>query len=890
MSGAHAPEHIGVNDPQRDARAGSDEAAQGGGAAGGPRPGAEAVGDATDLAWRATDAPSPSGKPPGSVARRGRGVPALRWLGTLGRWLQQRWRRGLALGLALGATLSATLVVATTDRVRLDAPAPTIQLVDRHGRFLGERSADDRLGFWPVDPLPPRVVAATLAAEDQDFFDHPGVDVAAAARAAWQNVTHGRRVSGASTLAMQVARMQDPAPRTWRAKALEAATALRLVARFGHRAILAHYLRIAPYGNNIHGIGYAARRYFDKPVRDLSWAQVAFLTALPQGPGLMNPYREAGRALAVERARWILGRLRDRGDLDPPTYAQAEVELGRLVPPPAPVRPDATLHALFAPELSGPGPRVHSTLDLDLQTTVQTLLRRHVDRLSDRGAGNAAALVVDLATHEVRAAVGSVDWHDGTRDGAVDYTRARRGGGSTLKPFLYALALDRGALSPTEPLADLPRPEDDVQNGDHRFLGPMLPAAALGNSRNVPAVDLIERVGLHAFESLLRDLGLIEGTGNAEHHGVGLALGAAPIRLVDLAQAYLTLAGDGTRATIRWQMDDRDAAGSDRRDGAPASAAGGSTDRDALDADVRSSAPGVRGPTLIEPATAHRVARWLSVPLARIPTFPRGGHGTLPFAVALKTGTTASYRDAWTVAWSQRYLVAVWMGHPSGQPTRGVSGYRGAAAAAHDLLVALHPDAMDGLTDLPLPAPEGTAPHRVCAQSGKRATPACEHTTTVHLSHPPAEACDWHVRVYVDRRDGHPARPSTPARHREARTFHTLPPAYHAWMRTAGLEPPPGFVAPPDAKARPRVRITSPVPDAHVVADPEAAPGTATLRLEARVDPPVPQLVWYVDGAPFAVADHPYAIRWPIAPGAHTFEARLPFSEQGSPPVRVVAR
>ena len=174
-------------------------------------------------------------------------------------------------------------------RCRLVTPEATVQLRDRHGEFLGEVGADDeRLGFWAGRTPPERVVAATLALEDRRFAEHPGVDPVAIARAVRQNREAGERVSGASTVAMQVARMQDPGPRTVPRKLTEALTALLLVDRYGRDAVLRQYLTLAPYGNNVYGIGYAARRYFDKPVDDLSWAETALLAAVPQAPGARN--------------------------------------------------------------------------------------------------------------------------------------------------------------------------------------------------------------------------------------------------------------------------------------------------------------------------------------------------------------------------------------------------------------------------------------------------------------------------------------------------------------------------------------------------------------------------------------------------------------------------
>lgn len=838
-----------------------------------------------------------------------------------------RWQRWLCYAILTPLVAITLLLLSVGDRLHLIDPPGTVVLHDRAGRFLGEPGTTRRLGFWPVDPnaLPARVVAATLAIEDHRFWSHPGIDPIGVGRAAWQNITAGRRISGASTIAMQVARLQDAAPRTWPNKILEAATALRLVHRHGHAAVLAQYLRLAPYGNNVHGIGYAARRYFDKPVDDLSWAEVAFLTALPQAPGLMNPYRPRGRDRAEARARRILDLLLAAGRLDRLNHGQALIELATLQAKPRPIRPDATLHPLFAFErqldtlrpLLGTDLRVRSSLDLPMQAAVQARLATALAEWQADGAGQVAAVVIDLTDHfAVRAAVGSADWHGDA--GALDFTRIRRASGSTLKPFLYALALERGSITPATPLDDLARAGDGIGNNDGRFLGPLLPRAALANSRNVPAVDLLERVGAGAFHALLADLRLHHHR-TLTQHGLGIAIGGMPVRLIDLAAAYGTLAGDGTLPTLRWH---------DRQPMPPR-------------------------PRIFQPTTAAELRLWLSDPMARLPTFPRGGHLEYPFPVAAKTGTTGDYRDAWAVAFSDRYLVAAWAGHPAWKPMRQLSGYR-VAAVVQAILRDLHPEARGGLADIGFPPPEGWLPARICALSGQLATPACEAAIEEYFppGAMPDHHCDAHVSLPVDdtgrlaaatpptvpapsaapnalaipgalatpnalaipraratpnalAMPGALATPGTLATSRalaapgatppiqRRRTFVDLPPRYAAWMRRAGLEPPPGRrAAAPDALTirTPRIEIITPRPGTQVIRDPDAPPEASTLRLQATVDPPVPQVVWYVNGQAIAVADAPYVTRWVLQPGAHWIEARLPYSDVRSAPVRVVAR
>lgn len=768
----------------------------------------------------------------------------------------------MVYAMASMALMAAVLLIAVGHRVRLVDPPGTVVVEDRAGHFLGEPGTTKRLGFWPVDPaaLPGRVVAATLAIEDHRFWDHPGVDPVGVGRAVVQNVTAGRRISGASTIAMQVARLQDPAARTWPNKALEAATALRLVHRYGRSTVLAQYLRLAPYGNNVHGIGYAARRYFDKPVADLSWAEVAFLTALPQAPGLMNPYRARGRDRAKARAARILDLLLAAGRLDRLNHAQAQRELAELRVVPRPTRPDATLHPLFAFERRldtlrptlGTDLRVASTLDLELQTAVQARLRAALDdEWRDAGADNAAAVIVDITDgYAVRAAVGSVDWHGET--GALDYSRVRRAAGSTLKPFLYALALERGVITPATPLDDLARAGDGIGNNDGRFLGPLLPRAALANSRNVPAVELLERVGDGAFFGLLGDLGLHRRRFMGEQ-GLGLAIGGLSVRLVDLVAAYGALAGDGARPTLRWYA----------------------------------RQPHTAPRRVFEATTAAAIRRWLSDPMARLPSFARGGHLEYPLPVAVKTGTTGDYRDAWVVAITPRYIVGLWVGHPAWRPMRQVSGYQ-IARVARDIVLDLHPEARSGVGDVGLAPPDGWTPTRICALTGARATPACPNPVDEHFAPgaAPDDDCAAHIRLPVDASGA--LRPGAPTR-----TFVDLPARYAAWMRAMGLEPPPGArtTGPGLLERRtPAIRIVTPRPGTQLIRDPDAPAEASTLRLQATVDPPAPQVVWYVDGVAVAVADAPYVARWPIEPGAHWIEARLPYSDVRSAPVRIVAR
>jgi penicillin-binding protein 1C len=791
-------------------------------------------------------------------------------------------RRPLAV-LAPFAAGWVLIVAVAFWRSKLEAPAPTLLVRDRAGRFVGElpdpgRRRDERLGFWRIEALPERVVAATLAIEDRRFWWHPGVDPLAVARAAGQNLRSDRRVSGASTLAMQVARLQHPGSRGYLRKALEAATAWLATGRYGREAVLRHYLTIVPYGHRIHGIAYAARRYLDKPVEDLSWAEIAFLAAIPQSPARMDPYSPGGRLRAIRRGRQILDELAARGTISAVELAAGASEIERLALPWRGEREEAALHALLHYDELVPAkvrsrtPLVTSTLDLALQREVESLAFRAVNESQDRGAGNAAVIVVERERWEVVAAVSSTGYFDADHAGAIDYLRLARSPGSALKPFLFAQGLERGVLTPATVLDDLEPGPSGILNSDGRFLGPMLPRVALGNSRNVPAVALLARLGLDEAYGFLAELGLHRHAQPARRYGLGLAIGSLPVTLERLVTAYTVLAGDGRLHELRWYD-----GGEPHPSGAPA-------------------------PRLLSESTARLVTLFLSDPQARLPTFPRMGFSEYPFAVAVKTGTSSRYRDAWTVAWSKKYLVGAWVGHPDERPMTELSGYRIAARLAQRIVERLHGDRMDGLSGLDFPPPRGYRSAKLCALSGQLATAACDRVLLEWL--PPTAAaaeplveCTAHRRLAIDRRTDRVATLATPARFVDIRTYVDLPPRYGKWLATqsahafaeeaGGSEP--GVDIPRAGERPPHIEISSPENGLRLLIDPETPPSQNSLALRAGVeDARVTQLVWYVDGRPFATVDPPFEVRWPLIPGEHSFQARVPFSAARSRTVTVV--
>jgi penicillin-binding protein 1C len=680
--------------------------------------------------------------------------------------------------------------------IRLQTPAASVLLTDSHGAFLAQIAERNEYGYWAVDKLPQRVVRATLALEDRRFWQHPGVDPLAVLRAAWQGG------SGASTIAMQVARMQHPQPRTLWVKVIEAGTALGLTWRYGREAVLAQYLRLAPYSNSSHGIAQAARYYFDKPTADLSWAQIALLSAIPQAPARMNPYHPAGLARAIRRGQRVLDRLAADCVISEAELSLARAQLATIQLPPRPKRPPAIAAILRVADAlhQQPAPAaavLRTTLDLGLQAMVDHLLADHLVKWRGAGAQQAAAMVLRRRDRAVLVDIGSAGY--ATPNGAIDYARALRSPGSTLKPFLYALALDRGVLRPDEVMFDRPEGASGISNADGSFLGPLLPRQALANSRNVPAANLLRRLGLETGFAQLHDLGLHDLEGPADRFGLAMALGALPTSLERLVRAYAALADDGVFGALQWFADAKPA---------PVS-------------------------RLISEASARQVTLFLADPMARLPSFPRYGESEFPFSVALKTGTSQGYRDAWIIAWSREHLVGVWVGRADAGPMQGLSGARAAGALAQDILLALHQANRSDLTADSFPVPSGREARELCTQNGRRNNGTCAENLTELVDDISPEV-------------------ATPA------------------------------------ETEIRLSIISPEPNTRIWRNPEVPDVANRLSLKAQTEPPVPQIVWLVDGSAVCTADPALPFYWKLTPGAHRFQIRLPFGDTVSRSVRVV--
>ncbi len=531
-------------------------------------------------------------------------------------------------------------------------PGSIAVLVDRRGRELARRRTDalaDRGDWLPLAAISPDLVRRLVAAEDRRFFRHHGIDWRSVASAALARLG-GEPQRGASTVSMQLAALIDPTlgragQRGWLAKLRQARAARAIEARWSKTQILEAWINLLPFRGDVVGIGSAARRLAGRPARALAAEDNAVLVALARRPS-------APPAAVLARA------CRAAPDLDCSAIALAAARL--LTARPSDADPGLAPH--LASRLLRPGVRgrVATSLDADVQAMVQAALDRQLAALASRNVRDGAALVVDNATGQILAWVGSAG--RASRAAAVDGVTAPRQAGSTLKPHLYALAIERRLLTAASLLDDSPVDLETAtglyvpQNYDHRFRGAVSLRSALGNSLNVPAVRALLLLGPEPFRQRLFDLGYRGLDRPGDHYGYALALGAADVSLLEQAAAYRALALGGRGGPLT------------------------------LD-------PAARPATtpLIDPGAAAIITAIIADPAARSASFGEDSGLSLPFAAAVKTGTSKAMRDNWAIGYSRRFTVAVWVGNFEGDAMIGVSGTSGAAPAWAAIMRALHP-------------------------------------------------------------------------------------------------------------------------------------------------------------------------------------------------------
>lgn len=604
---------------------------------------------------------------------------------------------------------------------------------DREGRLLRlTLASDQRYRLWvPLKDISPQLVEAVMLQEDAWFRWHPGFNPISLVRGAWSTYGSGEARIGGSTLTMQLARLRwRLQTRDVRGKLVQIARALQLELFYSKDEILEAYLNFAPYGGNIEGVGAASLIYYRKPPDRVTLPESLALAVLPQAPSRRGKLAARdddafyiGTGLEAARAR-LYARWRERHPEDLAEDALLNLPLRLHSARELPFRAPHLVDRVLAERAWHPqaGPELKTTLDARLQRLLEERVRNHLQRERSRGLRNASAILIDTRDMGVRALVGSADYFDASIQGQVNGSDAKRSPGSTLKPFIYALALDQGVLHPQTVLRDVPSAFGPYtpENFDGRFMGPVTATEALVRSRNIPAVSVAAQLKQPTFYDFLRQAG-VSRMASKDHYGLALVLGGGEVTMEELARMYAMLGNDGRLRPLRWREDDPQEEGARML-----SAEASYITRDMLRQNPRPDAG--------------------SQPASR------------PLPVAWKTGTSWAFRDAWSAGIVGPYVLVVWLGNFDGSSNPALIGVEAAAPLFFDIV--------DGLqaarVDLAEPArqwPINIKRVEVCRASGDLPNAWCPQRgmTWFIPGKSPIRISTVHRAIALDRATGRPA-------------------------------------------------------------------------------------------------------------------------------------
>ncbi|MGB5106532.1 MAG: penicillin-binding protein 1C [Candidatus Zixiibacteriota bacterium] len=599
---------------------------------------------------------------------------------------------------------------------KLYPPSSTLML-DKDGELLRAFLAPDEMWRLRVesDEISPLLKRAVMAYEDRHFERHPGVNPISLIRAGIDNLRAGRVVRGGSTITMQVARLIEPKERTVASKVIEVLRALQLEAHYSKDEILTFYFNLAPYGGNLVGVGAAARVYFDKQPDKLSAGEVALLAAIPKSPNRNRPDVSGSRS--TEARNRVLRVMGAEGVIEEEILEQA---LAETVPQRRFDLPFAAPHlAEYLRARYQSRDRLESTIDQNVQRLAETKLRENIRPLINRGIGNGAIVVIDNRTQAVRAMVGSQEFFADSGAGQVNGALAPRSPGSALKPFVYALAIDQGVVSPKSLLYDVPVDYSGYKpvNYDESFNGAVTVEDALIRSLNVPAINLAAKLGGEGFYNTLKQGGIRTLNKRWSQYGLPIVLGGCEVNLLELTNLYSALAHGGEFHPYR----------------------------------LLESEAETKGKQLMSEAAAFIVTDILSQ--LRRPELPTVWDAAVNTPkVAWKTGTSLGKRDAWSIGYNEQYTIGVWVGNFDGKGNPSIVG----AEVAAPILFSL----FDGLAGAEAARwfvrPQTVASRQVCITSGQIATERCAATMDEMYIEgvSPNEPCGMHELILVDRKSG----------------------------------------------------------------------------------------------------------------------------------------
>jgi penicillin-binding protein 1C len=666
---------------------------------------------------------------------------------------------GVAASVVAYVTIADNLPSPTELRSRQTAFVSS-KIYDREGHLLYEVTDPEggRRTYVPLEEISHRLIDATIATEDRDFWLHPGFDPVALARAIYYVLQEREIVSGASTIPQQLARMvllpEERFEQSAERKIKEIVLAAELTRVYAKEDVLEIYLNELNYGNLAYGVQAAAETYFGVDAADLTLAQASFLAGLPQLPATYDPFG-GGLERALGRQEVVLALMVDDGHIDASQAREAaatmrahEFRAPRMEIDTAPhfvVYVRQIVEARYGPEAMyrGAGLRVTTTLDPHLQAEAERAVREGVASLAERNATNGALVALDPETGHVLAMVGSADYNDEAIDGQVNVALRCRQPGSSIKPLTFLTSLEQGWTLSTlfwdvrTEFPDGANPPYVPVNYDRQYHGPVLMRHGLANSYNVPAVEALQFVGVDGLLEMASRLG-VESLVHPEEHcpeypydgppsyGLALTLGGGEVKLLEMTGAFGALGNAGVLMAPNPVLRIEDSRGNVLQD---------------------NSRP--TGKQVISPEHAYLITDVLADDQARCAAFSCPSVLELSRPAAAKTGTTDDYRDAWTIGYTANLVAGVWVGNSDNSPMAEVPGAAGAGPIWHDFMETVH-------ADLPVRGferPSGIVEHEICASSGARPAQRCPERRMELFARgepPPDESHDWYHRVEID--------------------------------------------------------------------------------------------------------------------------------------------
>jgi 1A family penicillin-binding protein len=764
---------------------------------------------------------------------------------------------------------------------------PTTKIYDRNGILLYEilQPKSGKISLISLSQIPKSFINATLAAEDINFYSHPGVDIFAIARALFFNIREQRIVSGGSTITQQLVRniLGSKPNRDFGDKFLEAVYSIRLSNLYSKNQILELYINRIYYGNLAYGVQSAALNYFGKNIFDLDLAESALIAGLPQSPSAYNPYVNFDQS--KKRQKYVLDQMVKYGFITKEEADVANTEPIKLRPNKIKIKAPHFVHYVIAQledqfgegMVTNGGLSVITTLDYNLQQKAENTISRHVNLLKNNNVTNGALVALDVKTGQIMAWVGSKDYFDQEIDGAVDMVTALRQPGSSIKPLTYLAAFEKG-YTPATVIFDIPSQFNtesgpySPKNYDLQYHGPVRARTALASSFNIPAVKVLDYVGVPNFISFLKKMGIDTLDAPPSFYGLALTLGGGEVRPIDMAQAFNVIANYGTKRNVSALLEVKNSDGKDIYNW------------------TLPEGNYVLGPN--GKAHAYQIIDIIKDPLARIPGFGEDSVLEISRPAAVKTGTTRNFKDNWTIGFTPQLLTAVWVGNADASSMQNVSGVDGAAPIWADFMES----ALQFLPKENFQVPNNLVEKEICALSGKLATLLCtDHIYELFVKgSEPVEYDDYYKLYNINNQTGQIVPDQCVNKYPKAsitqKVLIAYPPELQKWAAQNGLSLPAitpcdtgvgytdGYANGYSDDQSPQIKIDNPANNDEYLID-NILP-ISDQKIPFRISAPLDttKVTFYLDGKSLTeTRESPFTYLWTPVKGDHSlyFEADL---------------